>query len=109
MILKGWYSQDGWRTKLILINQTTESVLTKIKLFHGESGKLVAAIRIKLRPKDIRFYDLGRVKRAAGHSGVVLIESERPIVCTSHLVNIEDEMKVIDYKLVPQDEMKPCC
>jgi hypothetical protein len=109
VILKGWYSQNGWKTKLTLINQMDEIVTVRIKLFVGEGGNPIAVVKLKLPPKEIRFYDLRRVKRADGNSGVLLIESEKPIVCTSHLVNLEDEMKVIDYRLVPQDEMPACC
>jgi hypothetical protein len=86
-----------------------EMVTAKIKLFIGEGGNPIAVVKLKLPPKEIRFYDLGRVKRVDGNSGVLLIESEKPIVCTSYLVSLEDETKVIDYRLVPQDEMPACC
>lgn len=109
MLLKGWYSQDGWNTKLILMNKSNQPSKLRIKLFEGENGDLLAAIRMKLKPKEMRFYDLGRIKRVAGKAGVILIESEELVTCTCHLVNLRDEMKVIDYKLARVDMQNGCC
>ena len=109
MILKGWYSQNGWKTKLILINQSNEPVKLRIKLFEGEKGRLLAMINMKLKPKEMRFYNLDRIKRISGKAGVILIDSEKPIICSGHLVNLNDEMKVLDYKLVSIEESRGCC
>jgi len=108
-LFKGWYSQDGWRTKLILINKVDEPTILRIKLFKGENGPLLASFRLKLKPREIRFYSLDRVKRVAGKAGVMLIDSEKPIFVGGHLINAKDEMKVIDYKLPKIDEPPSCC
>lgn len=109
MLLKGWYSQDGWNTKLILMNISNQPSKLRLKLFEGENGKVLATIWMRLKPKEMRFYELSKIKRVAGKAGVILIESEEPIACTCHLVNLEDEMKVIDYKLVRVNMQNGCC
>ncbi|MEM0010489.1 MAG: hypothetical protein QXO04_01895 [Nitrososphaerota archaeon] len=110
MILKGWYSQAGWRTKLILINESDKPSKLRIKLFEGENGRLLATINMKLKPKEMRFYELGRIKRVAGKAGIALIESSEELVaCEGHLVDLSDEMKVIDYKFVKVDVSSSCC
>jgi len=108
-LFKGWYSQDGWRTKLVLINQVNEPANVRIKLFEGENGPLLASLRIKLKPKEMRFYSLDRVKRVAKKAGVILVDVDKPIFCGGHLINLEDEMKVIDYKMPKIDEPSGCC
>lgn len=108
MILRGWYSQDGWRTKLILMNQSKEVVKLRIKLFEGGRGKLLATINMRLKPKEMRFYNLDKIKRVSGKAGVILIDSEKPIVCSSYLTSLNDEMKVLDYRLVPVEEPHGC-
>jgi hypothetical protein len=109
MILKGWYSQDGWRTKLTLINQNNEYVMLRMKLFEGENGKLLATLNLRLKPKEMRFYDLGRIKRIEGKAGLILIEPEKPLVCTAQITNQEDEMKVLYYRLPSVEEKRGCC
>lgn len=109
MLLKGWYSQDGWNTKLIFMNKSNQPSKLRIKFFEGENGEVLAVIRMKLKPKEMRFYELSRIKRIAGKAGVILIESEEMITCACHLVNLRDEMKVIDYKLVRVDAQNSCC
>lgn len=109
MLLKGWYSQDGWTTKLILMNKSNRPSKLRIKFFEGENGRVLAIIRIRLKPKEMRFYELSRIKRIAGKAGVILIESEELITCACHLINLEDEMKVIDYRLVKVDAPNGCC
>ncbi|MEM2690272.1 MAG: hypothetical protein QXI27_06475 [Nitrososphaerota archaeon] len=109
MLLKGWYSQNGWKTKLILMNMSNQPSRLRLKLFEGENGRVLVTIHMKLKPKEMRFYELGRIKRIAGKAGVILIESEELIACACHLINLEDEMKVIDYKLARVDMQSSCC
>lgn len=109
MLLKGWYSQNGWRTKLILINKSNRFSRLRIKLLEGENDRILAIIRIKLKPKEMRFYDLSKIKRISRKSGVILIDSDEQITCTAHLVNVNDEMKVIDYRLARVDIPEGCC
>ncbi|HDD66276.1 MAG TPA: hypothetical protein ENG52_01465 [Nitrososphaeria archaeon] len=108
-LFRGWYSQDGWRTKLVLINRVDEPANLRIKLFRGEDGPLLASFRLRLKPKEIRFYSLDRVKRVAGEAGIVLIDSDKPVFCGGHLINLKDEMKVLDYRLPRIDEPQSCC
>ncbi len=109
MILKGWYSQDGWKTKLTLINQNNEYVRLRMKLFEGEDGRLLATLNLRLKPKEMRFYDLERIRRVRNKAGLMLIESEKPLVCTAQITNQEDEMKVLYYRLPAIEEKRGCC
>lgn len=108
-ILKGWYSQDGWNTKLILINRSDEENRVRIKLFEGESDKLLATIILKLKPKEMRFYRLNGIKRIKNHAGVILIDSEKELVCEGALINAKEPLKVLDYRLPRVDEYEGCC
>lgn len=92
----------------MLINKVDEPTTLRIKLFKGEDG-LLKSFRLKLKPKEIRFYSLDKVKRVAGEAGVVLVDSEKLIFVGGHLISMRDEMNVIDYKLPRIDEPPSCC
>jgi hypothetical protein len=108
-LFKGWYSQDGWRTRLVFINQVNEPANVRIKLFEGENGRLLASLKIKLKPKEMRFYNLDRIKRISKKAGVILVDADKPIFCDGHLINLENEMRVIDYRMLKVDEPSGCC
>jgi hypothetical protein len=109
MILKGWYSQNGWKTKLTFINQHNEHVKLRMKLFEGENGRLLAIINLQLKPKEMRFYNLESVKHVKNKAGLILIECEKPLTCTALIIDQHDEMRVIDYRLPPVEEERGCC
>lgn len=78
-------------------------------MFEGESDKLLAAVRLKLKPKEMRFYRLERIKRVDGRAGIIVVDSEKELTCEGHLANLQDPKKVIDYRLIRVDTYPGCC
>ncbi|MEM4290340.1 MAG: hypothetical protein QXQ48_08765 [Nitrososphaerota archaeon] len=108
-VFRGWYSQNGWKTKLVFINQHDQPAILRVKLFEGEDGRLLASFKLKLKPKDTRFYELSRIARVNGRAGLILIDSDKPIFCGGHIVSLEDETKIIDYRMPKVEEPPSCC
>ena len=92
-----------------MANKVNEPNQVRIKLFEGEDGKLLATVRLKLKPYELRFYNIGRISRVEGKRGLVVVDSEKLLVCEGHLVNKENPLKVIDYRMIRVDDQPGCC
>jgi len=93
----------------MFMNKSDELATLRIKLFEGEDGRLLATVRLKLKPKEMRFYDLSRIKRISGKAGLILVDADKTIFSSGCIINVEDEMKVLDYTLMPIYETRGCC
>jgi len=98
-VLKGWYSQDGWSTKLLFINKVDEENEIKMRFYDGETDKVIKEIKLALKPHEIKSILLDDVEGLSGCKGVVKVYSKKKVHCEGLLTEKDKPNSYLYYRL----------